>query len=87
MIDSSPTKRNKSSSFQPPFIIAIIPIANFPFPVLVIAATSGTQEILEGKLLFESFSLHGICRQQVGACLFFGKKEYLRTAIVVEDNP
>ena len=77
MIDSSPTKRNKSSSFQPPFIIAIIPIANFPFPVLVIAATRGTQKKLEGKLLFESLTFHSICRQQIGARLFFGKEENL----------
>ena len=76
----------RTSSFQPPPIIVNIPITNLPFPVLVIAAARSTQKILEGELLFESFSLHGICRQQVGACLFLGKEKYLRTAIVVEDN-
>ena len=43
------------------FFIDIITVSNFPFSVLVVAAARGMQKILEGELLFESFSLHGIC--------------------------
>ena len=69
--------KERTSSLQPPSIIAIISISYLPFPVLVIAAARGMQKILEGELLFESFSLHSICRQQIDARLFFGKEENL----------
>ena len=62
--------KERTSSLQPPSIIAIISISYLPFSVLVIAAARGMQKILEGKLLFEPFSFHGICCQQVGTCLF-----------------
>ena len=69
------------------FFIDIITVSNLPFSVLVIASARGMQKILESELLFEPFSLHGICRQQIDACLLFGKEENLRMTIIVEDNP
>jgi len=60
MIDSSSGER--TSSFQSPTIIAIIPISNLPFPVLVVAPAHGSEQVFEGELLFEPFTLHGICR-------------------------
>ena len=78
---------NRPLSFQPSSIIAIIPITNLPFPVLVVATAHGSEQVFESKPLFESFTLHGICRQQEEACLFLGKEEHHRTAIVVEYNP
>lgn len=80
------TGRLLNLPFHPPSIIAIIPITYLPFPVLVMASAHRSEQVFISELLFESFSLHGICRQQVGACLFLGKEKYLRTAIVVEDN-
>ena len=82
--------KNEANLFNLPFhslsIIAVIPITNFPFPVLVVAPAHGLEQVFEGELLFEPFALLGICRQQVGTCLFFGKEEYLRMAKVVKDN-
>ena len=69
------------------FFIDIITVSNLPFPVLVIAAARGTQKILEGELLFESFTFHSICRQQIDARLFSGKEENLGMTIIVENNP
>ncbi len=69
------------------FFIDIITVSNLLFPVLVIASARGMQKILEGKLQFESFTFHSICRQQIDACLLFGKEENLRMTIIVENNP
>lgn len=48
MIDSSSGER--TSSFQSPTIIAIIPISNLPFPVLVVAPAHGSEQVFEGEL-------------------------------------
>ena len=85
MIDFSPGKR--TSSFQSPSIIAIIPISNLPFPVLVLAPAYGSEQVFIGELLFEPFAFQSICCQQEGACIFLGKEENLRMAKVVKDNP
>ena len=61
-------------------------ITHFPFPVLTVTSASGSQQVFEGELLSEPFTLHGICCQQICACLFLGEEENLRTAKVIENN-
>ena len=50
MIDSSSGER--TSSFQSPTIIAIIPISNLPFPVLAVALAYGPEQVFIGDSVF-----------------------------------
>ena len=87
-IENLKVEMNSYSSFQPTsFNIAIISIAYFPFYVLVMASSHCPEQVFECEQLSEPLTLHSICCQQIGACLFFGKEENLWMTKVIEDNP